>query len=115
MLCLSLVTKKHTISQGCAVARNRCTYYFEIEKARTDGIDSWSKGIYSAEGYMGSYVVGWQSRLAKLSDRIWRQGPKGGVKIVKSRSHIFDYGYVTKNEERMKEFIWVKLKAQPVK
>lgn len=115
MLCLSLVTKKHTISQGCAVARNRCTYYFELSQDRHDGIDTWGKGIYSSEGYMGAYIIGWQSRLAKLSDRVWRQGPQGGVKIVKSRGHIFDYGYVTTNEERMKEFIWVKLKAQPVK
>ena len=106
--------RKHTISQGCAVTRNRCTYYFEIEKARTDGIDSWSKGIYSSEGYMGSYIVGWQSRLARLSDRIWRQGPKGGVKIIKGRGQ-HGYGYVTNNEEMMKKFIWVKLKAQPVK
>ena len=97
------------------MARNLCTYYFELSRDHNDGIYFWTKGIYSDKGYMGSYVVGWQSRLAKLSDRIWCQGPKGGVKIVKSRSHIFDYGYVTKNEERMKEFIWVKLKAQPVK
>ena len=94
---------------------NLCTYYFELSRDRTDGIDSWTKGIYSSEGYMGGFLIGRQSRLARLSEKVWRQGPKGGVKIVKSHSHIYDYGYVTKNEERMKQFIWVKLKAQPVK
>ena len=103
------------IFQGCAVAKpNRCTYYFELEKDRVNGIDSWSKGIYSSEGYMSAYIVGWPSRLAKLSDRIWRQGPKGGVKIVKGRGK-YGYAYVTKDEEMMKKFMWLKLSAQTLK
>lgn len=115
MLFLSLVTRKHKIFQGCAVAKpNRCTYYFEIDEDCQDGLLTWKKGVYASEGYTGGYFVGWQTRALWASKRVWRQGPKGGVKIV-SRGHIFDYGYVTKDEKRMKEFIWVKLKAQPVK
>ena len=102
------------IFQGCAVAKNCCTYYFEIDKDCADGIDTWSTGVYSSQGYTSAYIIGGQSRLARLSNRIWRQGPRGGVKIVKSRG-LSGYRYVTNNEEMMKKFIWVKLKAQPVK
>jgi hypothetical protein len=102
------------ISQGCAVAKpNRCIYYFEIANDYTDGIDTWKKGVYSAEGYMGAYY-GWQTRTKHVSNRIWRQGPKGGVKIVKGRGQ-HGYAYVTKDEEMMKKFIWAKLSAQPIK
>ncbi len=45
------------------------------------------------------------------SHRVWVQGPKGGVKMLKDRVG-YTYGYVTKNEELMKEFMWVKLKSQ---
>ena len=103
------------ISQGCAVAKpNRCTYYFEIANDYTDGIDTWKKGVYSAEGYMGAYY-GWQTRTKHVSTRIWQQGPKGGVKIVKDCGQHGYASYVTKNEEMMKKFIWVKLSAQPIK
>jgi hypothetical protein len=56
-------------------------------------------------------------------DRIWCQGPQGGVRIVSENwmSQVYEknqktyYGrkYVTKNEKAMREFAWVKLKAQP--
>ena len=45
------------------------------------------------------------------SDRIWRQGPKGGVRIIKENEYIYGEKYVTKNENAMKEFMWVKLQA----
>jgi hypothetical protein len=47
------------------------------------------------------------------SSKVWREGPRGGVKIIKNRN-IGYYGYVTTNEEYMKEFVWVKLQAQAV-
>ena len=47
------------------------------------------------------------------SNKVWVQGSRGGVKIIKDRTSNI-YGYVTKNEELMKEFMWVKLKAQPL-
>ncbi len=50
-------------------------------------------------------------RCMSYSHRVWVQGPKGGVKMLKDRVD-YTYGYVTKNEELMKEFMWVKLKAQ---
>jgi len=52
-------------------------------------------------------------RCISYSDRVWIQGPRGGVKIVKNRRDMTNvYGYVTKNEKLMKEFMWVKLQAQ---
>jgi hypothetical protein len=45
---------------------------------------------------------------------VWRQGPKGGVKLVKDRwSWYGSNKYVTKDEKAIKEFMWVKLQAQP--
>jgi hypothetical protein len=94
---------------------NRCTYYYELLQNRSDGIDSWKAGVYTSPGYMGGYW-GWQTRLSHNSDRVWRQGPKGGVKIVKDRitypGGTYTYGYVTNNKTAMKEFAWVKLKAK---
>jgi hypothetical protein len=96
---------------------NRCTYYFEILNNRSDGINSWKAGAYSAVGYMGAWYGG-QSRLAINSDRVWCQGPRGGVKVVKDRINYYGggvYGYITKNKKAMKEFAWVKLSARPWK
>jgi hypothetical protein len=49
--------------------------------------------------------------LITHSDKVWVQGPKGGVKLVKSRNSISRYGYVTRNEQAMQEFAWIKLSA----
>ena len=53
------------------------------------------------------------TKMVMASDRVWRVGPKGGVKITKN--HYWAGGgspYVTKDEEKMKQFMWVKLQAQ---
>ena len=91
-------------------------YYFELSRQMDDGIDRLAAGVYSAAGYMGGYV-GWQNRLAINSDRIWCQGPRGGVKVVKDRINYYGggvYGYITTNKKAMKEFAWVKLSARPL-
>ena len=94
---------------------NRCMYYFELHQDRTDYIDSWKAGVYSTLGYVGGYT-GWQNRLAHNSDRVWMQGPRGGVKIVKDRITYPSgmYGYITNNNKAMKEFTWIKLSARPL-
>jgi hypothetical protein len=92
---------------------NRCTYYFELLNNRSDGINSWKAGTYYSKGYMGAWYGG-QSRLSYACDRIWCQGPQGGVKIVKDRMNGV-YGYVTKNEQVIKEFMWIKLKAKELR
>ena len=99
-----------------AKSNSRCTYYFELLNNRNDGINFWEAGAYSSPGYMGAWYGG-QSRLAMNSHRVWCQGPKGGVKIVKDRITYPGgvYGYVTHNEKAMKEFIWIKLKAKELR
>ena len=49
--------------------------------------------------------------LVSHSERVWQQGPRGGVKLIKDR-YLGDYGYITQNEEKMKEFAWIKLSAK---
>lgn len=52
-------------------------------------------------------------RCMSYSHRVWIQGPRGKVRMRGQKSKSFKY--VTTNEEMMKEFMWVKLKAQPLK
>ena len=95
---------------------NRCMYYFEVSRAYTDHIDTYAAGVYSSQGYVGGYT-GWQNRLSHNSDRVWMQGPRGGVKIIKDRINWYGgmYGaYVTNNQKAMKDFALIKLRAQPL-
>jgi len=83
------------------------TYYCVIEQAFV-GIQP---GVYRITGLE---QVAHRLRYINLSNKIWRQGPKGGVKIIKDRIGFSYTGYVTNKPEYMKEFMWVKLKAQAV-
>lgn len=85
------------------------TYYCEIP------------GDYTYEFSKGVTVIPWKreyttkiARCISYSDRVWVQGPRGGVKIVKNRRSDTEpsYGYVTKNDKMMKQFMWIKLQAQ---
>ena len=83
------------------------TYYCEVTYDRADI----SPGMYSFRGTRGG-TLGY-NRLITLADKVWRQGPKGGVKIIKERHKWASSQYVTTDEKVMKEFMWVKLQAQP--
>jgi hypothetical protein len=91
------------------------TYYYEVLLGRN--IDSSrlpmgiSPGIFSFRSPLKSNYT--HILLTRFSDRVWKQGPYGGVKIIKDRSGL--YGYVTNNEEMMKKFMWVKLQAHEFK
>lgn len=83
------------------------SYYCEVHKDRQDikkGIYLYSADRRSTFDYL---------RLISVSDKIWRQGPKGGVRITKDRNFESPNYYVTKDEVLMKKFMWVKLQAQP--
>lgn len=83
------------------------SYYCEVHKDRQHikkGIYLYSADRRSTFDYL---------RLISVSDKIWRQGPKGGVRITKDRNFVSPTYYVTKDEKIMKEFMWVKLQAQP--
>ena len=82
------------------------TYYCKVTFDRADI----KPGMYRFSGAQGN-TLGY-NRLITLSDKVWRQGPKGGVKIIKDRTQWASSQYVTTNEKIMKEFMWVKLQAQ---
>lgn len=88
------------------------TYYCEVK----DRIREYPPGVYKVVA--GNRSAGpWfpvLNRLLAVSDRVWKQGPKGGVKFVKHHWHdgIWPIGYITRNEKYMKEFSWIKLKAK---
>lgn len=91
-------------------ASSNSIYYCEVEG---DYTYEFSKGVYAIP-YRREYHTK-IFRCMSYSHRVWVQGPRGGVRIIKDRSGTdFDYGYLTKNEKAMKEFMWVKLKAQPL-
>lgn len=94
------------ISLGCAVADT--VYYCEI---LNDYNWEFSKGVIMIP-FRREYFTK-INRCVSFSHVVWKQGPRGGVKIIKDRIGT-NYGYVSKNEELMKEFMWVKLKAQPL-
>ena len=58
----------------------------------------------------------------RLADRIWCQGKFGGVRVVtenfmnqkyqSGEKNFYGRKYVTKNEQAMRDFAWVKLKAE---
>lgn len=50
---------------------------------------------------------GWNSHVVK----VWREGPKGGIKITRDLESSGIHEYITQNEAAMKEFAWVKLSA----
>lgn len=87
-------------------------YYCEV-KSR---VREYPEGVYKVvadKGFNGKWFP-ILNRLTTVSDRIWKQGPRGGVKIMKSPSHLWHTGYVTQNEKYMREFAWVKLQAKSI-
>ena len=90
------------------------TYYCEVSKTREDI----KPGVYSMEAETGVNHLWYPelNRLVTVSDRVWKQGPKGGVRIVKEPfpgPSYYGCKYLTTNPQAMKEFAWVKLKAKP--
>lgn len=100
------------IIQDCieAMSNNQYTYYCEVSRDRSDV----KAGVYKVVA-SNKYDSPWFPKLNGLtavSDRVWKQGPKGGVKIIKDRSWPYPMGYITSDEKWMKKFAWVKLSAK---
>jgi hypothetical protein len=51
-------------------------------------------------------------RLMRESDQVWYQGPRGGVKLVKHAYWDHWATYLRRDSEKMKQFLWVKLRAR---
>jgi hypothetical protein len=87
---------------------NTYTYYCEVK----DRIREYPQGVYKVVADNDQLFPA-ANRLITVSDRVWKQGPKGGVKIVRYRSwRLYPTGYITTNKKYMREFAWVKLKAK---
>jgi hypothetical protein len=86
------------------------TYYFEVRDHRGDVPD----GVYSCQADPMNFhtlILGY----FQISHRVWRQGPRGGVKIIRDRGYdLYPITYITTNPKWMKKFAWVKLKARPL-
>lgn len=85
-------------------------FYCEVERKPEHDYWEFAPGIYSIPDRIEYNTK--IRRCMSYSKRVWIQGPKGGVRL-KDEYHIFRY--VTTDENLMKEFMWVKLKAQPLK
>jgi hypothetical protein len=86
------------------------TYYFEVKDHRGDVPD----GVYSCQADpMNFHIL--QLGYFQISHRVWRQGPRGGVKIIRDRGYdLYPITYITTNPKWMKKFAWIKLKARPL-
>ena len=87
------------------------TYYCEVKNR----IREYPAGVYkvvTGDGRMGPWFP-ILNRLTTVSDKVWKQGPSGGVKIIKAPwRDNWPMGYITQNEKYMREFAWVKLQAK---
>lgn len=51
-------------------------------------------------------------RLMRESDQVWVQGPRGGVQLIKGDYWDYWATYLRRDSEKMKQFLWVKLRAR---
>lgn len=78
------------------------------------GDDAW----HIVSPYRPSHLHWIAPELIRNSDLIWCQGIQGGVRLVHQDWRLFrsgnfrKIGYMTTNEEAMREFAWVKLRAK---
>jgi len=85
-------------------------YYFEI----TPKIETWE--VEAGAVLMIRPMPGYSTKIMRLqsySERVWMQEDSGQINILKDRytgEQVFD---VT-DEDSLKEFMWVKLRAQGV-
>ena len=86
-------------------------YYCEVKNR----IREYPEGVYKVVAKNGINATWFPvlNRLTTVSDRVWKQGPQGGVKIIKAPwINSWPVGYITTNEKYMQEFAWVKLRAK---
>lgn len=95
---------------------DNATYYCKINCQN----EQWTPGVYSIKtsgnerGKVYSPSTALRLNLIRYSDKVWREGPRGGVKIVKDRVGLkHRLTYVTNDPRSMEEYMWVKLSAKP--
>ena len=86
----------------------RPTYYCQITG---DFTPEFPKGVISIP-YKHEYYTKIK-RCISYSNKVWVQGTRGGVKVIKNREcNRGQIGYVTTDDNEMKKFMWAKLKAK---
>lgn len=83
-------------------------YYCEVNWDRPGR----PRGVYTFSSPDHEYATRSNYDAVQCSDVIWRQGPGGGIKIVKDRRCNYPVGYITTNEKYMEKFMWIKLQAK---
>lgn len=87
------------------------TYYCEVTRRRND-VESGVYKIVADNSFMGPWFPK-LNRLMSFSEYVWKEGPRGGIKISKAPwNQLCPMGYVAKDSEWMKRFFWTKLKAK---
>lgn len=100
------VMKKLWKSAVCAVGKFR--YYCEVKcdyPGRASGVYTFSTddNKFTTRDY----------DIIRRSHIVWRQGPRGGVKITKDwGAYGGRFGYVTNNKKQMEKFMWIKLQSE---
>lgn len=88
-------------------------YYCEVHRSH-----EYQPGVYKivAENNFNQHWFPKLNKLITQSERVWKQGPKGGVRIIKNNIgyDMYPTGYVTNNDRWMREFVWTKLNAKPL-
>jgi hypothetical protein len=85
-------------------------YYCEVNWDRPGR----PRGVYWFNSPDHKYATRSYHDAVQCSDVIWRQGPGGGVKVVKDRRAVYPVGYITSSEKHMKKFMFIKLTAKPL-
>lgn len=86
-------------------------FYCEVEPGSEGEHWEFPSGIYAIPDRLEYNTK--ISRCLSYSKRVWIQGTRGKVRLRDGEYNIFRY--VTNDEKLMQEFMWVKLKAQPLK
>jgi hypothetical protein len=88
------------------------TYYCEVTDKRSSR-PTFAPGVYRMVAGDQRIWYTTLNHLITVSERVWKQGPRGGVKIIKSPwNQLWPAGYITNNEKYMQEFSWIKLQAK---
>lgn len=83
------------------------TYYYQYDCADGSGFIVKSKTTSACIDTMFE-----TDSIIRLN-KVWREGPKGGVRIIRNNSLEESVcGYITQDAEAMEEFMWAKLAAR---
>ena len=84
------------------------TYTYYGTKGNTAWQLSWHNSLLPHKSTNSQHLP----RLLRESNQVWYQGPRGGVQLIKGEYWDYWATYVRRDSEKMKQFLWVKLRAR---